>query len=156
MKDLLRFRYSPATFQAQSWCPPPKTTTSIECLLHMPHFAFAVSTVESTAKTRNSGKSWGMCSKHCTTLCCAQGIHDIWAQSMGRGDNLNWHNLRYNARPQTDNSARQLCPLCPDMHELHRTHNFLFILMVFAWPALDGVRQSVRERLLNLQVSIGL
>ena len=39
----------------------------LQCLLHMPQIDFAANTAASTAKARNSGKSWGMCSKHCNT-----------------------------------------------------------------------------------------
>ena len=35
--------------------------------VHMPQIEFAMGTAESTAKVRNSGMTWGMCSKHCET-----------------------------------------------------------------------------------------
>ena len=39
----------------------------LQCLLHTPYVEFTLGTAESTAKTQYSGKSWGMCSKHCNT-----------------------------------------------------------------------------------------
>ena len=40
----------------------------LQCLLHMPHFEFAVHTAESIAMACNSSANWGMCSKHCNTM----------------------------------------------------------------------------------------
>ena len=39
------------------------TTKAVQCLLHMPQIEFALGIEESTARIRNLGIDWGMCSK---------------------------------------------------------------------------------------------
>ena len=41
----------------------------LQCLLHMPQVEFALGVEESTAKDQKLDKFWGICSKHCNTVC---------------------------------------------------------------------------------------
>ena len=55
----------------------------LHCLLHMPQINFAVGTADSTAKAQNSGKSWGMCSKHPNTSKSHCAMHWLRKASTG-------------------------------------------------------------------------
>ena len=53
----------------------PCTLSVLQCLLEMSQVEYALGTAESTAMARNSGKSWGICSKRCNTLCVALNLY---------------------------------------------------------------------------------
>ena len=70
------------TCQALTYVQPAPHSVSMlsQFVLHMPQVEFAMRTAESTAKVRNLGRSWGICSKHRNTHSSPLAAQD-WTQT---------------------------------------------------------------------------